>query len=272
MNLYATPAEITARVPAAVGSEALLLSLIELASREVDARCRNHFYPETATRDFTAARASELLIDSLLSLTSLATDDTGDYTYATTWAVGDYFLDPANTLPKTAIRPRPDGNYSFPTGHPRGVRVTGSWGYGDGRRAAPWDVTAITGTVATTSGTALTLNTAGTIAAGQTILVDAEQMYVSAVATTTATVIRGVNGTTAATHAAAIINTAAYPRMVKEAVIYIARALWESAAGEGLTSEKIGDYEYVRANLSTVTTREEQVLTRFLAPFTRVAV
>ena len=74
-------------------------------------------------------------------------------------------------------------------------------------RASIWTLTAITGTVATTGGTTLTLSADGTVASGQTIRLDSEEMLVTALGTKSATVTRGVNGTTKVVHTDAVIST-----------------------------------------------------------------
>lgn len=271
-NLYATPADVIARIPAAAGSEALLLPLLALASREVDIRTRRAFYVVSESRDFDALDTSTALLNDLLTLTSLKTDDDKDYTYGVTWATTDYLLAPWNTYPKTRLSVAPDGNYDFDPSHQRSVRIVGTWGYGDGRRAAPWDDNAGTITLADATTTAAVISSAGIVAQGATYLIDgSEQVYVESTAGTAAVVTRGVNGTTAAAHTTATIKRAAYPLMVKEAVIYIARELYLSAPGEQYAGEVIGEYEYTRANLTTITTREQAILSRFLDPFTRVA-
>lgn len=272
MNLYATPADIIARIPAAAGSEAVLLPLLALASREVDARTRRHCYVVSETRDFDAIDVRRVLLNDLLTITSLKTDETEDYTYATTWAATDYLLAPWNTWPKTLLSVAPDGDYAFDISHPRSVRITGTWGYGDGQRAAPWDDNSGTITLADATTTAAVISSAGIVVQGATYLIDgSEQIYIVSTSGTAAVVTRGMNGTTAAAHTTATLKRAAYPLMVKEAAIYIARELYLAAPGEQYTSEVIGEYEYTRANLTAITTREQAILSRFLDPFTRVA-
>lgn len=253
MNLYTTPSELRAANAGLAGvADAVLLGLIEDVSRWLDGQLGRHFYVKQETRYFGSrmgdgqTQMGLLLVDDLLSLTTLKTDEDGDLDYDITWGVGDYYLYPDNGWPKWALVEHPAGSYSFPLGA-RTVEIAGSWGYGDGERALPWDASGVTGTVATTGGTTLTLSAAGTVAAGRTLLVGSEQMYVSALNGTAATVVRGVNGTTAATHAAEAVLTAAYPRPIVRACMYYA-GLWQAEAGrEGLTSERIGsDYSYAR--------------------------
>jgi hypothetical protein len=247
-NLYAslTRAKLELGITAAT-DDALLMMLLAAASRKVEFTCGRTFYAETAIRYFRPERADELLVGDLLALTELATDEDSDLDYDYVWTSGDYLLEPANGYPKWKIAVHPDGDYAFPKGLARAARVTGSWGYGDGLRAAPWDSAGITGTVETAGGTTLTLSAAG-LEAGQTILVESEQMYVSAVSdgeTHTATVERGVNGTTAAAHAAAAVAVAAYPEAARAATIWLA-GVSLAARGRtlGVESETIRGYSY----------------------------
>jgi hypothetical protein len=67
--------------------------------------------------------------------------------------------------------------------------------------------------------------------------VDSEQMYVTAQSGGTATVVRGVNGTTAAVHAAsAAVSVYRYPREVVTACLQLAQRRHRSAQA-GLTGD-----------------------------------
>ncbi len=72
------------------------------------------------------------MVDDLLSVTTLATDDDGGRTWATTWASTDYELVPSNAVvdgqPYTAIETSPNGTYWFPLIN-RGLKIAGSFGY-----------------------------------------------------------------------------------------------------------------------------------------------
>lgn len=108
--------------------------IVTAVSREIDNHCRRRFYAATQTRYYSPVRTCELIVDDLLSVTSLKTDEDGDRTYETTWAATDYDLEPANAQlesqpePYWLIRVTPTGRYSFPC-HGRAVEVAGSWGY-----------------------------------------------------------------------------------------------------------------------------------------------
>jgi hypothetical protein len=72
------------------------------------------------------------VVDDLLSLTTLKTDEDGDRTFERTWTSDDYELWPYNAatdgIPYTAIERSQLGSLTFPTDF-RSVEVTGSIGY-----------------------------------------------------------------------------------------------------------------------------------------------
>ncbi len=103
-------------------------------SRAIDDWCGRQFYAATQTRYFTARRPDRLLVDDLLSITTLKTDDDADGTFETTWDATDYMLGPYNAQlesvpqPYTQVEVTPYGDYSFPCTR-RGVEIAGSWGF-----------------------------------------------------------------------------------------------------------------------------------------------
>ncbi len=111
---------------------------INAASRYIDDLCGRRFYANTAdeTRYYTATREDRLTgrdgLDDIYAITTLKTDEDGDRTYETTWAVTDYDLLPLNAAldgePYTRIETSPDGDYSFPT-HAKGVQIVGKFGW-----------------------------------------------------------------------------------------------------------------------------------------------
>jgi hypothetical protein len=74
------------------------------------------------------------MVDDLLSITTLKTDEDADRVYEITWSASDYDLEPYNAAvasppgPYTMIRVSPNGLYRFPKVH-RGMEIAGSWGY-----------------------------------------------------------------------------------------------------------------------------------------------
>lgn len=211
----------------ATANDASLLQAAEDASRYLDGECHRRFYIQTATRYFTAHNPCCLDIDDLLSVTTLKTDDDGDRVYETTWAEADYDLMAGadfNRYPKWRIATTPNGSYWLPA-YPRGVEIAGVWGYGDGT-ASPWLATGLTITVATAGGTSLTASSAtNSFSAGQTLLIGTEQVYLTAVSGVTLTAERGVNGTTAAAHAAEAASVAQYPSGIRRAAMMLAEQM-----------------------------------------------
>ncbi len=225
---YATLAQLRhdlTKQSADTADDASLLTAAESASRQVDEWCKRHFQPRSETRTLSPVNASFLLLDEdLLSLTSLKSDEDEDYDYDYTWAATDYWLWPLNGLPKWGIKIKRGGNYTLPVGDGT-IQIVGVWGYGDGETAASYvDSTTDTAEALDASETGVDVVSGTPFSAGQCILVDSEQMYVTAVATNTLTVVRGVNGTTAATHdSGASVNVYRYPQDVVTATIRLAQ-------------------------------------------------
>jgi hypothetical protein len=211
--------------------DAELLRLLGMASRAIDRHCNRWFYAKTDTRYPQAMGGVYLNTGAdLLSVTTLKMDADRDATFEYTMAATDYVLYPYSDqdFPKLQVElDTRQGDYTY---WPRGlksVEIAGVWGYGDGHRASPFDPLGITGTVATTAGTTLTVSATTGLEAGQNILIGTEQMYVTAIGTLQATVVRGINGTTAAIQAGAAISVAAYPEPVIEACMIEATRLWK---------------------------------------------
>lgn len=204
--------------------------LLQGVSQWVDKFTGRRFQPYTATRYYTARRGSVLdLPDDLLSITTLKHDENGDGTYEQTWASTDYHLWPydaaTDEIPYTAIKVAPQGTRAFPAGQPKGVEIAGSWGYWDSRVSA---VTTLGAEISSTTATTLTAASGAALEVLQTIRIDSEQMFVTAISSNTVTVKRGVNGTTAATHSnGANIDVYEYPPAVTEAVYIQANRLFK---------------------------------------------
>ncbi len=249
--------------------DTMMRKILEAASRSIETNLNRHFFSLTETKYFDGAVT--LWIPDLLSVTTLKTDEDGDGTFENTFdgtaGTGDYILygggleDSLNLYPRTHIEINPNGDYgSFASGVKRGVEIAGVWGYGDGTSATPYVATAITGTVATTTGLSLTLSADGTIEIGHTILCESEQMYVTALGTLSATVERGVNGTTAATHNLKTLSYYRYPRDIMQACLDLSVALYQNRTKQGLQSERLGDYSYTIAGTSLGKSMVESIL------------
>lgn len=231
---YATLAQLKADLGISdTTDDTLLLRKLEAASRAIEQSrygCARHFYAKTATRTFTAHHSSRLLLPvgydyDLLSVTTLKTDEDDDWDYDDTWATTDYHLSPFNEWPKWEVLVKSGGDYSFPS-QEEGIQIVGLWGYGDGYSATPYEADTTTAEELDASETAVDVTSGTNINAGNTILVESEQMYVQSKTTNTLTVVRGVNGTTAATHATAkTISIYRYPDQIREATLRLASRL-----------------------------------------------
>jgi hypothetical protein len=118
------------------------------------------------------------------------------------------------------------------------VRIEGSWGYYDQRRALATTL----GASLSASATTLTLSATGEVEVGHTLLVDQEQLFVRELVGKTATVERGMNGTTAVAHAnGAALQVYEYP-LVGRAATYQAAHLFrlKDAPGGFIGSPEIG--------------------------------
>ena len=136
-NGYATLAQVKAalRITDSV-DDTLLEMAVESASRAIDGHAGRYFYSSgTATRIYAADDASIVQIDDLGGTAiTLQTDPDADGTWADTWAVTDYQLEPVNGIvdglatPYTRIRAT--GDYNFPTLNGEAlVKVTGIFGW-----------------------------------------------------------------------------------------------------------------------------------------------
>ena len=216
--------------------DARLLALLETASRWIDGYCARDFAAVSAARQFDGGGGNRLFLPDLVSVSRLRTRTPGGAW--TEWPADAYRLYPLDAAP-TSPGGRPytqlaaaDGSgRRFPTG-PAAVSINGVWGYGSVRddtglriaagAALPADAAAIVATPASSA-----------LSAGHTIRIDDEDLYVAAAAmdttagTTTLAVKRGVNGSRAATHAAASgIAAYRYPAAVSEACLRLATAWW----------------------------------------------
>jgi hypothetical protein len=113
-----------------------LQSVLDATDALIDLYCdrKQGFGTATETRYYNADAWDYVLIDDLVSVTTLTTDDLADGTYSTTWTAGtDYNLSPPNAAldgwPYTQI----DASVTYPKNFPydiyRGVKVVGVFGW-----------------------------------------------------------------------------------------------------------------------------------------------
>jgi hypothetical protein len=108
---------------------------LEAASRCVDDITGRRFYADEdadQVRIYTASSGGLLLIDDLIKLTTLKSDEDGDGTFETTWSIPAYSLYPANAAangrPYNLIAARSKCDQGFPTAG-SSIEVTGKFGW-----------------------------------------------------------------------------------------------------------------------------------------------
>ena len=223
------------------GGDGRLLSLLESVSRMVDRYCNRHFYVLEATRRFDGDGGERLLVPDLVSVdeAGLKTDDDLDGVFETAWEAGEYVLLPLNADPgsrgnagsrpytSVAVSGGAGSERRWPVGRAT-VQVAGQWGWWRHLRRTTGTVERIPDGAAT----GVTVSDRAGIEAGDTLLVESEQMYVRSYNGATLTVVRGVNGTTAAAHDGGTpVEVFEYPGPVVEAVILQASRLQRRMAG-----------------------------------------
>lgn len=247
-------------------NDAKLKRYIERASSHIERETGRTFYPVTATKYFDVppdATTLYLAHEDLLTLTTL-TDNTG--TITSTY----YWLYPLNLSPKhTVLVNVTDLGRSFEWDDDpnRAITVVGVWGYSQEYEDTGYT---LSGAISSTTATTFTASAAG-VEIGWCLLVDTEQMFVSGVTGRTVTVQRGVNGTTAATHAdAATVYRYVPPMDIEQATLTMAASLNNTSAAGGIQSERIEGYQvtYGGDGLDNVPGYVQSVINRYrrLAP------
>lgn len=236
----------------------VLLEIIEHSSRVIDDYVGDCFGPTVETRLYdlgsgaliydprdtlrsigiatTEYRAAVVPLDRWLISASTVT---ADGVTLTSGLANDYLLEPYNDTPKYRLKLTETTTKSLGSGQ-QVLSIAGTWG---------WDLRthtdgALDAAVSSTTATSIVVTLVNDLAPGTTLKIDSEQVYVTAVAanTKTLTVIRGVNGTTAATHSnGAAIGHIDYPNDVVVTCMDIARAHYRDR-DMGIT-ENIGTTE-----------------------------
>ncbi len=216
------------------GSDNERFQLLVAVSAAVDDYCTRHIYPLTTTRFFDGSAGAQLTVPDLIAVTSLKSDDDDDGTYEETWATDDYQLLPLNAeptehwgVPHYALRVLTRGTKSqFDKGQAR-YEIAGTWGY----RSHAEDSGSLTnGAVADATATTVTVDSGADFAVGQTIAIESEHLLVTAISGADLTVRRGLNGTTAASHADDTqVDILRWPAPVERATLITTARIWTRA-------------------------------------------
>jgi hypothetical protein len=257
MNNLARLSNMLADVADAVSQTALYgvyARALEEVSREFERATDRSFAATVATRVVSVPAPCEandwgrslLLSDDLISVSALKVDYDWDRIYEMTLAEGvdfDLWNDNRVNEPYYRIDLRPFSSVlnAFPTG-PRRVQISGTWGYS--YETEDTGQTVANATSISSSATALTVPQADAIDSGETLVIGNEQLHVSdRPDNVTLTVVRAINGTTAAAHlnGAAILRRR-YPRDIEQAVAERAVGKrWDNQSGQAGMATLLGD-------------------------------
>lgn len=274
MNAYATLPQLKALLgwTADTSLDATWIELLITASRAIDDFCGRHFFiHEGQTRHYHTGETTDraYIPDDINAITALSMDSERDYTHdGETWAAGtDYNLEPLNTYPKNLIRVHPEGSFSFLANAENYIKIVGDFGYGDGN-ASPWSAVTQTVTLADASATSATISAAGR-EAGQTLKVENEQIFIEALSSDglTATVVRGVNGTTAAAHAAASAELLKVPEAIRRAALHLAQTHYNTHRTAGIKSAMLQSEQLVQNTAAENERQLVQMIGRYRAPW-----
>lgn len=238
-NTYCTLTDLRAALhePVAQGeSDRLMLAVIEDVSRQIDLETGHRFYAAQETRVYTAEEPHRVLVDDLLAVSAIRADRGANRTYSATMSTASYELGPANATmaspphPYWAVEIRPSASEVFPTIE-RGVQIVGTWGF--------YNITKPVGTLtaalpdATT--TSVGVSDPTRVHPGHTLRIGSEQLWVEAVAGSTVSVQRGVNGTTPASAASGTaVEVYEYPIVQRACMLQAARLLRRHEAPFGV--------------------------------------
>ena len=232
-NTYGTLEQLKSRLSmTGSGQDSDLWLALHGASRGVDDYCGRRFFTVRATRLFDVENPASFTVPDLVSVVALKEDADRDRVHEVTRDAGDYLLYPLNADPQT-VWGRPYGRVvadphgarpSFTVGRSP-MQLDGEWGY----RAVFADSGADTsgGTLSSTA-TTLPTTSGAAFAPGLTIKAGSEQLFVRQVSGNDLTVARGVNGTTATSHASGTdLSVFRPPAQVVEATLLHAARFWK---------------------------------------------
>jgi len=242
MNSYANVAEFKGALLTNVGvttHDARLREILESVSRTVDEYLGRFIHSQIDTRYFSGNGNSRMTLPwDLIAVTTLKEDTTQDATYDTTWAATDYLLRPYDAVPtgraylpntkpywQIEIDQRSTGSKSNFPQNQRQFELVGKFGYAE----SSVDSTGTVNETYTSTDVTLTVSDGTLFSIAQMLLIESEQLYITAIATNDLTVQRGINGTTGASHASGVaISIIEYPNPIREAVLLEAGLLLET--------------------------------------------
>jgi hypothetical protein len=228
-----TPADQTLNIDAA--DDDVIKDLIEVASRRVDALTARKFYPHISTRSYDLPYENIIWFgDDLLEVIEFLNGD------GTAIADTEYILKPANDYPKYALQLRDVSQILLISNSSESdeqvLDLSAYWGFHDEYDTRAWRQVGTLGAAwASTTTLTATLTAGHTMDqyGGEIIKIDDELFNTVSVAGNVLSVImRGDNGSTAATH---LINAPVYrwhtPRDISRLTLEIAHIMYNSRYG-----------------------------------------
>jgi hypothetical protein len=215
-----------------------MFQLLLAVSQWADHYCNRIFYPHVKTIYLDGDASKKLLVPDLISVTTLKEDHDNDLVWSEVWAADtDYILQPHNALPTTPwgtpytsiiLSPKSGAPETFPRGV-KNFELAAKFGYREHKEDSGNDLNDAGGVTATETSLAFD-GGGGAFAIGQTILMGTEQMLVVAGTTTPITVVRGINGTTAAAQADNVdMYIIRWPANLERAVLLNTARIWTRA-------------------------------------------
>ena len=239
--------------------------ILEASSRRIDDYCGGGtFGPQTQTRYYdigsgtlrnspqyttasdtgnlttTISTAGVIPLDGwMISSTTVTAYGATDRATSETLTEGyanDFFLMPYNFNPKTILKLNEDTTKGFDGGQ-QTLSVVAEWGY----TANTLSVTT-SDAISSTTATSVSVSSATDLGPAQTILIDSEQLYITAISGNTLTVERAVNGSTAATHSGgASLSRYDYPELVVQACLDLSKIVFRDRDMGTVTSIGAGE-------------------------------
>jgi hypothetical protein len=219
-NIYISPAELKDSVPDFIPPgvdkyDSALIRFCNEVSRFVDHWCARRFYPVTEDRYFDRTGRTSSWIDDVLSISALEYSEDDGATYTALSESGNWLLSRAGqhnhpgSYDQVVIDPNGTTQSVWPSDL-KALKLTGIWAYADDRTDC-WESSGDTVQDAPLSDSATTLTVSDDagrtafgmkprFAAGMLIRIETEFLEITNVQDKELTVLRGRNGSTAASH------------------------------------------------------------------------
>ena len=222
MNLYVTPEDIRRELRLDTQNSMpveRLAPILEETCRYIDNELGRFFYVLTDTRYYDGPGGSQWWVpDDVISITSVKWDSDEDGVYETTLVEGTDFVGwPYNGehFRRLDVLTRSSQIAGWPSGQ-KALEIVGKFGWGETTESTG---DTVQDNPQSSSSTTLTVTSGANFAVGDTLLIETEQQYVSDKTGETLTVVRGVNGTTAAAHnQSTAISRYTYPAALQSAI------------------------------------------------------